>query len=74
MVTVGHKKESFSQGDQTVYTATMQISKKSHEEITKTTKLELFLILFPIDYLKEVLIPEMNNFLKYPMDPGEFTR
>ena len=38
------------------------------------TKLELFLILFYVDYLKEVLIPEINNILKHPMDHGELTR
>ena len=38
------------------------------------TKLELFLILFPFDYLKEVLVPEMNKLLKHSTDLGEFIR
>ena len=38
------------------------------------TKLELFLDLFPIDFLNEVLFLKMNNLLKYPMDPGEFIK
>ena len=37
-------------------------------------KLELFLILFTVDYLKEILIPETNKILKHPMDPEKFTR
>ena len=36
------------------------------------TNLELLLILFPVDYLKEILIPETNNILKHPMDFGKF--
>ena len=36
------------------------------------TKLELFLILFPVDYLKEILTPKMNKILKHPMELGEF--
>ena len=38
------------------------------------TKFELFLISFPVDYHKEILIPETNNLLKHPMDLGEFIR
>ena len=38
------------------------------------TKLELFLILFPVDYLKEILNPEINNVLKQPMELGEYIR
>ena len=34
------------------------------------TRLELFLILFPVDYLKEILIPKMNKIMKHPMDLG----
>ena len=36
------------------------------------TKLELFLILFLVEYLKEILIPKTNNILKHKMDPGKF--
>ena len=46
----------------------------SREELMKMTELELFLILFPVEYLKEILIPETNNLLKNPMDPVEFIR
>ena len=38
------------------------------------TKSELFLILFPVDYLKDILIPEMNKLMKHPMDLGGFIR
>ena len=37
-------------------------------------KLELFLVLIPVDYLKEVPIPETNKLLKHPVDLGEFIR
>ena len=43
----------------------------SHEEVTKMTKLELLLILFPVEYLKETLIIEPYKPLKHIMDPGE---
>ena len=43
----------------------------SREEVTKMTNLEPFLILFPVEYLKEILTPETNKLLKYPMEPGE---
>ena len=35
-------------------------------------KLELFKILFPVDYLKDILTPKTNNILKHPMDIGAF--
>ena len=38
----------------------------------KMAKLELFLILFPDECLKEILIPKTNKLLKHPMDPGDF--
>ena len=38
------------------------------------TKLELFLILFPVNYIKEILIPEINKLLEHPMELGEFIR
>ena len=46
--------------------------KYSFEGVMKMTRLEPFFILFPVDYLKEVLVPETNKLLKHPMDPGEF--
>ena len=46
----------------------------SREEVMKMTKLELFLILFPVDHLKEVLVPETNKLLKHPTYLGEFIR
>jgi hypothetical protein len=36
----------------------------------KMTKLELFLILFPVEYLTGILILEMNKELTTPMDLG----
>ena len=36
------------------------------------TKLYLFKILFPVDYLKKVPIPKIYKLMKHPMDPGEF--
>ena len=44
----------------------------TREEVMNMTKLELFLILFPVDYLKEILTPKMNKILKHPMELGEF--
>ena len=38
------------------------------EEAMEMTKLELFLNLFTVNYLKEIVIPEMNNLLKHLMD------
>ena len=43
----------------------------THEEVTKMKKLEFFLMLFLVDYLKEILITKMNNLLKHPMELGE---
>ena len=40
------------------------------EKVMKMTKLKLFLILFPVDYLKEILIPKTNTILKHPIDLG----
>ena len=42
----------------------------TREEVMKMTKLELFLVLFPVDYLKEILVPKTNKLLKHPMDLG----
>ena len=44
----------------------------SREELMKMTKLDLFLPIFPVNYLKEILIPKTNNLLKNPMDLEEF--
>ena len=44
----------------------------TREEVIKMTKLDLFLILFPNDYLKEILTPKTNKILKHPMELGEF--
>ena len=38
------------------------------------TKLKLFLIIFPVDYLKEIIILKTNKLLKYSMVIGEFIR
>ena len=44
----------------------------TREEVMKITKLELFLVFFPVEYLSTVLIPEKNKELDQPMDLGEF--
>ena len=41
-------------------------------EVMKMTKLELFFVLFTVDYLKEILILEIKCLLKHPMDLGDF--
>ena len=46
----------------------------TRDEVMKMTKLELFLVLFPVEYLSTVLIPETNKELDQPMDIGEFIR
>ena len=33
-------------------------------------KMELILILFPVEYLRELIIPEKDNFLKHLMELG----
>ena len=38
------------------------------------TNLELFLILFPVDYLKEIPITKKDKLMKHTMDLGEFIR
>ena len=67
--TVRGLKESFPWDYQTIYTTPMLISKIIlREEAMEMTKLELFLNLFTVNYLKEIVIPEMNNLLKHLMD------
>ena len=44
--------------------------KYSCEELMEMNKFKLFLILFIVDYIKQVLTPETNNILKYPLDIG----
>ena len=44
----------------------------SRDKVMKMKKLELFLILFPVENLKEILSPEKNKTLKHPMDLREF--
>ena len=44
------------------------------EEVLKMRKLELFLVLFPVGYLKTLLTPDKKKVLKYPLDLGEFMR
>ena len=70
MLLIGNKKEYFSQGDQTFYTKPMPISKIFSLKGMMMTKLELFLILFPVDYLKEVLISNIKKIMKHPMNLG----
>ena len=42
----------------------------TREEVKNNKKLEFFSILFPVEYLKYILIPETNTILKHPMDLG----
>ena len=37
----------------------------------RMTILQLFLILFPFEYLKELLIPQKNKIMKHPIYLGE---
>ena len=46
----------------------------TREEVMKMKILELFSILFHVEYLKDILIPKTNNLLKNPMDLGSFIR
>ena len=46
--------------------------KYTREEFMKMKKLELFLVLFPVEYFSTVLISETNKELDQPMDLGEF--
>ena len=46
------------------------LKKYSCEELMKMKRLEIFLLLFPVDYLKEILIPERNKLLKHPIGLG----
>ena len=46
----------------------------SQEDDMKISKLYLFLILFPLGYLKHVVIPKTNKHLKEPTDLSEFLR
>ena len=41
----------------------------SRKEVMKMMKLEFFLILFPVYYLKEILIPKTNKLLEHPIYP-----
>ena len=38
------------------------------------SKLETFLVLFPVGHLNTILIPATNKVLNDPLDHGEFTR
>ena len=42
------------------------------EEVIKMMNLELFLILFPVNYLKYIITHKTNKLLKHTMDLGEF--
>ena len=44
----------------------------SHDAILRMSLLQLFLVMFPEDYLKEVLIPETNKGMGVPMDLQEY--
>ena len=42
----------------------------SSEEVMTMTNLEVFSILFPIEYITEAITSERNNLLKHPMEHG----
>ena len=46
----------------------------TQEEVPNMSKLELFLVFFPVGYLDTILILETNEVLKGPLDLGEFMR
>lgn len=46
----------------------------SQEDVIKMSKLDLFLVLFPLEYLKTVVIPETNKQLTSPIDLCELLR
>ena len=46
----------------------------SHDENLCMSLLQLFLIMFPGDYLERVLIPETNKGVSVPMDIQEFIK
>ena len=59
MVAAGQPKARFKKVDSSV--------------VSKMTKLSLFQLLFPMEYLESVVIPETNKKLKYgPLSPKEF--
>ena len=73
MRTVRDHNESFSQGDQKyIHNTNVSFKNYSREEVMEMMKLGLFLILSPVEYLKEILIPKTNKLLKHPIDLGEF--
>ena len=54
----------FSEAINQFYTTPMRLSEKySREEVMKMMKLELFLILFPVEYLKDLLAPEIKKLM-----------
>ena len=57
-----------------MYTKPIILKNYSREEVMNIKNLELFLILLPVDYLKEILIPENNKLPKHPMEFGELIR
>ena len=44
----------------------------SHDAILRMSLLQLFLVMFPEEYLEEVLIPETNKGLSVPLDLQEY--
>ena len=44
------------------------------EEMPKMSKLDLFLVFFPVGYLNTTLVPETSKVLKCPLDLDEFMR
>ena len=46
----------------------------SHDAVLRMSLLQLFLIIFPEDYLEKVFIPETNKGMSVPMDIQEFIK
>ena len=68
MVTTGNQREQFYRGYHKLHNTYAYFKNYSCEKVTKMANLEIFLILFPVDYLKDELTPQ-KNLLKHPMEP-----
>ena len=53
----------------TLHNTSADFKHYSREEVMKMTKLEISLLLSPVDYLKEILVPGTNKLLKRPNEP-----
>ena len=62
-----NRRNNLSKAIKNVHNTYVDFKIHCREEVMNMKKLELFLILFPVDDLKQVLIPETNKILKHPM-------